>query len=789
LSQLLAGDLDTIALKALRKEPNRRYDSVEELSEDIRRHIEGLPVGARPDTLRYRVSRFARRKRDLVRAGAAVLILLAVGAMFSLHLVGAVVVSTILLAASTTLSLAMYRRAVSARRLAEERTDRAEWLAYTSSLTAAEGEIRANRTVEARRQLEKAPEHFRGWEWQHLWGRLNRSVSNIRKHKVRITAIEYSSDGAAVVTASLDGTVRLWNAETGEDRHVFEHSAPVESAAFSPDGRFVASASRDNTISLWNAETGARLGSVPTTAIPNMVDFHPDGRLAAGLRDGRLLIFEAASLTLINDWKAHEAGASCLAFSPDGLLLAAGFWDGVVKLWASDSWQAVRMIRAHRSRVTRLDWSPDGERLATASADTRAKVWDVKTGEELAGFYGFEGMVGAMLFDPSGERVLASDSDGKLLTFDTRTGELASTLRGSERPVYVAARHPDRSRVATATIAGSVFVWNWHDDDVRWLRPAATAEEMNWILDATPSPDGIRVATASRSSGADVWDIRNGKHLYHVNAPGPPGASCTTFSPDGKRLFVAHESGSVSVVDAESGEVTRAFDAHAASPREPNLDGTLTITGLDVHPDGSLLVTGSADSTVKIWDANSGRLLHHLRGHGDEVTKARFSANGTVVASSSVDSTIRIWNVASGRELGVLPGHKARIQDIAFSPDGKHLVSASNDGTVVLWDIASRSSLGTLLKEDVGMMAVGYTKDGKRLAAGGTVRTIWILDPASRREVVKLDGHVGRIKSVKFGPQDAFLVSASIDNTVGLWDLGQVTAETRSAVYSPVSSR
>jgi WD40 repeat protein len=354
----------------------------------------------------------------------------------------------------------------------------------------------------------------------------------------------------------------------------------------------------------------------------------------------------------------------------------------------------------------------------------------------------------------------------------------------------VAARNPDGAQVATGTIAGSVSFWSWHADDVRWLKPAAPAEEMNWILDATPSPDGVRVATASRSSGADVWDIGTGQHLYHVNAPGPPGASCVAFSPDGKRLFVAHQSGSVSVVEAESGHVEWSFEAHVGSPQEANLlDGTLVITGLDVHPDGSLVATGSADSTVKLWDANSGRLLHRLRGHGDEVTKVRFSPNGTVLSSSSADSTIRLWNVASGRELTALQGHKARVHDIAFSPNEKQLASASNDCTLALWDLESLSLLGTLLNEEVAMTAVGYTKDGRRLAAGGVARTIWILDPVNQRDVVKLDGHVGRIKSVKFGPSDQFLVSASIDNTVGLWDLGQSVVGSPTPTHSPVSSR
>ncbi len=778
LAQQLSGNLDMIVLKAMRKEPERRYASVEELSEDIRCHLEGLPVSARPDAPAYRAARFVRRNRSLVAvAGGVVLLLLA---SIATHLILAAAIA-VLLVATAFVSFILYRRANDARQVAEERTAEAEWLAYTSSIAAAQGAILAGQTSEARRQLEKAPVGLRGWEWRHLWSRIGRSESITMKHSARITAIDYSPDGTLIATASLDGTILIGEVQTSETRHVLRHAAWVESAVFTHDGRHVASAGRDHVIALWDVTTGKRVAEIRTTAIVSMLHVGLQGRLAAGLRDGMVLISEVPSLVRLAEWKAHNDGVSCVAFNPEGSMLATGSWDGLVTLWTTEAWRPLRTIRAHRGRVTRIDWSPDGLRIATGSADTKVAVWDVSTGNEVVSYHGFEGMTGAVLFDPDGRRVLGGDSDGKLVTFDVATGERASNLRGApEHAAFTAARGPDSMHMTVGTVTGMVVVWRWDADDVRLLIPEARAQEMNYILNAAPSPDGVLVASASRSSGVDVWHAWNGQRLYHVRVPGGAGASCVAFSGDGRRLYAAHASGAISITEAATGRMEGSFDAHPEPHGlEPNLDGSLFITALDVHPCGSLLASAAADRTIKIW-GTSGGLLHVLHGHEDKVTDVRFSPGGILLASCSSDSTIRLWHVESGREVAILRGHGFGVHGIAFSPDGHRLASASLDHTIRLWDVDARVPLTTLIKQSVVMTAVAYSADGMRLAAGGADKTIWILDPNQNREVVRLQGHVGRIKSLRFGADDRVLVSASIDGTVGVWDVNEPTTEKRS---------
>src|SRR5262249_18757571 len=120
--------------------------------------------------------------------------------------------------------------------------------------------------------------------------------------------------------------------------------------------------------------------------------------------------------------------------------------------------------------------------------------------------------------------------------------------------------------------------------------------------------------------------------------------------------------------------------------------GTIVgVKGIAVSPDGKRLATAEGDTTVKVWDAATGRLLLTLFGHSSYPNTVAFSADGTYRASASEDGTAKIWDATSGKELITLAGHTSGLESAAFSPDGNRLYTASRDGTAKIWDI-SRSA-------------------------------------------------------------------------------------------------
>ena len=104
--------------------------------------------------------------------------------------------------------------------------------------------------------------------------------------------------------------------------------------------------------------------------------------------------------------------------------------------------------------------------------------------------------------------------------------------------------------------------------------------------------------------------------------------------------------------------------------------------------DGKQLVTGGGEeSTVRLWDAASGKLLRTLTGHTRWVETAAFRSDGKHIASTGWDKTVRVWDAATGRALVSFKGHPEDINDLAYSPDGKRLATASEDKTIRIWDL------------------------------------------------------------------------------------------------------
>ena len=124
---------------------------------------------------------------------------------------------------------------------------------------------------------------------------------------------------------------------------------------------------------------------------------------------------------------------------------------------------------------------------------------------------------------------------------------------------------------------------------------------------------------------------------------------------------------------------------------EGNRDRTHSLpvaSSVAFSPDGSRIVSGSTNGTLRVWDVATGEELAELKGHEMYVTSVAFSPDGSRIVSSG-DNTVRVWDAATGEELAVLEGHGMYLTSVAFSPDGSRIVSGSTGGTVFVWDTSS----------------------------------------------------------------------------------------------------
>jgi WD40 repeat protein len=225
--------------------------------------------------------------------------------------------------------------------------------------------------------------------------------------------------------------------------------------------------------------------------------------------------------------------------------------------------------------------------------------------------------------------------------------------------------------------------------------------------------------------------------------------------------------------------------ATQAAVSEPHRGHEDKVTSVAFSPDGSRIVSGSDDRTLRLWDVRTGAGIGApLRGHEDKVTSVAFSPDGRRIVSGSWDTTLRLWDARTGASVGTpLQGHEAVIWSVAFSPDGSRIVSGSDDRTLRLWNARTGASVGVPLQDLQGRTwSVAFSPDGSRIVSGSASNILQIWDARTGASVgAPLRGHEGEVTSVAFSPDGSRIVSGSWDKTLRLWD-----ARTGASIGAPL---
>ncbi len=299
-----------------------------------------------------------------------------------------------------------------------------------------------------------------------LWDiETGKELATLPGHTERIPAVAFSPDGTTVASGLRDGTVKLWNAKTGENIHTYRGGGYA--VAFSPDGKTLAARSWKD-IKLWEVATRKRTSTISISreqlTTSTALAFSPDSQVLAWGTGDQVKLRKHATKSLFGfmgrntiTLKGHTDEVRSVAFSPDGKVLASSVRFGTVKLWDTETGANIATLEGAGGPVV---FAPNGKMLASAGGVQEIKLWDLETQTDIMTLRGKAGAVFDLTFSPDGTTLVSGQGFGIIKFWDVATGENIATLKGHTGIVFSVNFSPDGKTLASGSQDGTVLLWD-----------------------------------------------------------------------------------------------------------------------------------------------------------------------------------------------------------------------------------------------------------------------------------------------------------------------------------------
>jgi WD40 repeat protein len=530
---------------------------------------------------------------------------------------------------------------------------------------------------------------------------------------------------------------------------------------FFPDGQRAATGAGDNTVRIWDLVTGTEVRALEHTGRSGTLALSPDGKLlATGNIGTNVQIWNANTGQRLQELDAHDADVTAAAFAPDGSTLVSGDDRGQLCVWKIDdrSWTLSKKLSGHSRTITEIQFL-DNSRIITASGDHTCGQWELAAPEGRAELRDrvlkHPGWVHSIDVSPNGQLAATACEDGKLRLWSVESAQVLGELPAAEGKRFNAVSFsPDGATVlGTSSDAAQIALWRVSDR----AKDAEIRSVDGRVWTAQFMPDGERIVTVG-GNDARVWSMETHRQVLRLS---PHGAvSSAALSHDGKYAVTGSWDSSAKIWETATGRAIRRLEG----------GHTRYVNSVEFSPDDRLVLTASDDGTARLWDRETGKPLDIvLKDNVSRVLQATFSPDGERVLTACSDKTARLWIRRTGKLERTLTGHQWAVLCACFSANGRSIVTGSQDTTAHVWDATTGERITTLQGHTAAISAVTFSPDGLRVLTGSQDNTAKLWDAQTGKEILSLSGHGEEVTSVAFSPDGRLALTASRDGTAILW--------------------
>ncbi|KAF7045358.1 hypothetical protein CFC21_054470 [Triticum aestivum] len=612
-----------------------------------------------------------------------------------------------------------------------------------------------------------------------------------------------SASASSVASGHADGSIRLWDAETGAcEATLHGHRSAASAIRFAPSGAVLASGSKDCDVILWDVVAQAGLFRLRghRDQVTDLVFLDSGKKLVTCSKDKFIRVWDLDTQHCLQIVGGHHSEIWSMDVDPSEKFLVSGSADPELRVFRIrqsaeegedwNKWDALKLFgeipRQSKERIQTIRFNKDGSLVACQVAGKTADIYRIldeteatrkakrrlhrKKEKASAKAAAAEG--NGSVIDP----LPAQDSQNPTVVV-TDVFKLLQVLRTSKKICSVAfsPSNPPKGCLATLSLSLNNNVLETYSVDIEKVSKMYSVEIHGHRSDirslALNSEDNLLMSTSHNA--VKIWNPSTGDCLRTVDSG---YGLCSAFVPGNRYGLIGTKTGTLEIIDINSGNSIDVIEAHAGSIRSivliPDEDGTVNARGF---------VTGSADHDVKFWeyqlvqksDSDAKYLsVTNVRTlkMNDDVLAVSIGPTGKHIAVALLDCTVKVFFLDTLKFCLSLYGHKLPVLCMDISSDGALIVTGSADKNLKIWGMDFGDCHKSIFAHTDSVMDVKFVPKTHYMFSVGKDRTVKYWDADKFELLLTLEGHHAEVWCLAISSRGDFIVTGSHDRSIRRWD-------------------